>query len=62
MGQTFDACGGGGGGGSGGVLGTAPGKIPDLLRVAFFDPDNGTSRQHLVKLVSCFRALFYEEH
>eukprot|EP00904_Undaria_pinnatifida_P003259 jgi/Undpi1/12934/HiC_scaffold_7.g02600.m1 len=53
FGNAFDASSGGGSGGGGDGSGsrvTAPGKIPDLLRVAFFDPDHGTSRQHLVKL------------
>lgn len=36
---------GGGAGGGGG------GKVPEMFRVAFFDPDYDTSKQHLVKLV-----------
>ncbi|CAM9995617.1 unnamed protein product, partial [Ectocarpus sp. 13 AM-2016] len=37
-------------GGAGGGGGTPPGKVPELVRVALFDPDYDTSRQHLVKL------------
>ncbi|CAM9389585.1 unnamed protein product [Ectocarpus sp. 4 AP-2014] len=35
---------------TGGGGGTPPGKFPELVRVALFDPDYDTSRQHLVKL------------
>eukprot|EP00903_Cladosiphon_okamuranus_P011019 g10407.t1 len=41
---------GGGGVGGGGGNGGNGGKIPEMFRVAFFDPDYDTSRQHLVKL------------
>lgn len=59
-GRSSGSYGRGGGGGTlgfdsngdvaGGGTGT-PGKIPEMLRAAFFDPDYDTSRQHLVKLV-----------
>ncbi len=50
-GGSFGFNGGGGGGGGGGAA--ASGKMSEYLRVAFFDPDYDTSKQHLVKLVSC---------